>query len=57
MINRKELAKRVTKLEGKKISLPLPQIMEVQRILLELLSEEKPSAVLALLEKVREEKG
>ena len=55
MINRTELAERVSELEGKKISVSLPQIREIQKIILELLSQEKASEVLALLEKVDDE--
>ena len=50
-INENKLAKKIADIEGKKYELSIAQIKEVLKITLELLNLEKPSKVLALLEK------
>jgi len=51
MINEHKLAVDIAKIEGGKKQVCIGQIKEILKITLALLSKEKPSAVLALLEK------
>ena len=51
-INMNKLAQEVTQAEGLKVNLPIAQVKEVLRIVLQKLSERKPSEVCALLERI-----
>lgn len=51
-INMNKLAQEVTQAEGLRVSLPIAQVKEVLRIVVQKLAERQPSEVLALLERV-----
>jgi len=51
-INMNKLAQEVTQDEGLRVSLPIAQVKEVLRIVVQKLAERQPSEVLALLERV-----
>ena len=51
MINQNVLAVKIAKKEGGKVQVNIGQIKEILKVTLALLAKEKPSAVLALLEK------
>ena len=50
-INENALARAITGFEGGKVNLTIAQVKEVMRITLHLLSQERPSRVLMLVEK------
>ncbi len=52
-ISMRALATKISEREGGKVNLPIAQVSEVLRHALDLLAEERPSAVLALLESRR----
>jgi hypothetical protein len=52
MINMNKLAQEVSAMEGLKVEVSIAQIKEVIKCTLVILTEEKPSDVLALIEKI-----
>jgi len=50
-INMNKLAQEITQAEGLRVSLPIAQVKEVLRIVVQKLAERQPSEVLALLER------